>query len=109
MKNQIIQKFQSLETLKEKATRKKNPFFKPLDIKITFDGFKMSSLRCNSHVHEIILPKNMYGCPLKLLLGFLKNMFVAINENIHAQLGMNVKIHHHHMKYFKLNYSIFFT
>jgi hypothetical protein len=78
MKNQIIQKFQSVETLKEKAIRKKDSFFKPLDIKITFNGFKMSSLRCNSHVQEIILPKNMYGCPLKLLLGFLKIKFMYV-------------------------------
>jgi len=35
-----------------------------------FNGFKMSNFRCRSHEHEIILPKNMFGCPLKLILGF---------------------------------------
>ncbi len=30
----------------------------------------MSSFRCWSHVQEIILPKNMSGYPLKLILGF---------------------------------------
>jgi hypothetical protein len=34
------------------------------------NGFKMFSFRCRSHVKEIILPKNMFGCPLKLILGF---------------------------------------
>jgi hypothetical protein len=37
-----------------------------------FNGFKMSSFRCKSHVQEIILLKNMFSCPLKLILGFLK-------------------------------------
>jgi hypothetical protein len=35
-----------------------------------FDDFKMSSFRCRSHVQEINMPKNMFGCPLKLILGF---------------------------------------
>jgi hypothetical protein len=35
-----------------------------------FNGFKMSNFRSRSHVQEIILPKNMFGCPLKLILGF---------------------------------------
>jgi hypothetical protein len=30
----------------------------------------MSSFRCRSHVQEIILPKNMFGYPLKLILRF---------------------------------------
>jgi hypothetical protein len=37
-----------------------------------FNGFKMSSFRCKSHLKEINMPKNMFGCPLKLILGFLK-------------------------------------
>ncbi len=32
----------------------------------------MSSFRCKSHVQEIILPKNMFGCPLKPMLGFFR-------------------------------------
>jgi hypothetical protein len=35
-----------------------------------FNGFKMSSSRCRSHVQDINMPKNMFGCPLKLILGF---------------------------------------
>jgi hypothetical protein len=31
-----------------------------------------------SHVHEIILPKNMFGCPLKLILGVFA--FLTINQ-----------------------------
>jgi hypothetical protein len=34
------------------------------------NGFKMSSFRCRSHVQDIILPKNMFGCPLKLILRY---------------------------------------
>jgi hypothetical protein len=36
-----------------------------------FNGFKMFCFRCKSHVQEInFLPKNMFGCPLKFILGF---------------------------------------
>jgi len=72
-----------------------------------FNRLKMSSLKFKSHVHEIISPKNMFGCPLKLILGFFS--FLVINQNIHAQLCMNVKTHRHHMNYFKLDYSIILT
>jgi hypothetical protein len=72
MKNQIIQNFLSLEILKERAARH---FFKPFDKKIMFNGFKMSSFRCMSHLQDI----NMFGCPLKLwdFLGFFA--FLALN------------------------------
>jgi hypothetical protein len=50
MKNQIIQKFQSLEILKERATRQRVHFFNYLIKKIVFNGFKMFSFRCKSHV-----------------------------------------------------------
>jgi hypothetical protein len=47
-----------------------------------FNGSKMFSFRVKSHVHEIILPKNMFDCPLKLILIFF--VFLAININIHT-------------------------
>jgi hypothetical protein len=68
-----------------------------------FNGFKMISFKCISHAREIIFPKNMFGCPLKF--NFFK--ILAINQNIDTQLYMFVKNHHHHMNYFKLDYSIF--
>jgi len=39
-------------------------------------------------VEEIILPKNMIGCPLKFNLGFFRtSVFLAtINQNIYTQL-----------------------
>jgi hypothetical protein len=75
-----------------------------------FNGFKMFSSRCKSHVQEIFLQKNMFSCPLKLILEFLGFFaFLTINQNIHTQLCMNVKTHHRHMNYLKLNYSIFLT
>jgi len=35
-----------------------------------FNGFKMFNFRCKSYVQEIILPKNLFGYPLKLVLRF---------------------------------------
>jgi hypothetical protein len=70
-------------------------------------GSKCLGFRHKSYVEKIILPKNMFGCPLKLNLGF--SMFLTINQNINTQLCVNVKIHHYHMNDLKLNYSIFFT
>jgi len=35
-----------------------------------FNEFKMFTFKCKSHVQEVTLPKNMFGCPLKLILGF---------------------------------------
>jgi hypothetical protein len=74
-----------------------------------FNGLKMSNFKNRSHVQEIILIKNMFGCPSKHI--FKKFgifcVFGCKPFNIHTQLCMNVKTHHHHMNYFKLNYSIF--
>ncbi len=42
-----------------------------------FNGFKMSSFRCKSHVKEINMPKNMFGCPLKLILGFFGTFYIS--------------------------------
>jgi hypothetical protein len=43
-----------------------------------FNGFKMSSFRCRSHVQEINMPKNMFGCPLKFILEFFKIFYIGI-------------------------------
>jgi hypothetical protein len=100
MKNQIIQKFQSFEILKEKVARQKTMASKCLAL----GPIHMCA-------QEIILPKTMFGYPLKLnleILGFFT--FLAINQNyIQTQLCMHVESHHHHMNYLKLNYSIFYT
>jgi hypothetical protein len=50
MKNQIKQKFRNLEILNERATRQRIHFFYKFDKKIMFNGFKMSSYRCMSHL-----------------------------------------------------------
>ncbi len=50
MKNQIIQKSQSLQIFKEKVTREFFFFEKPFEFFFMFNGFKMSSLRCRLHV-----------------------------------------------------------
>jgi hypothetical protein len=77
MQNQIIQRFQNVEILKEMATTQKNSFLKPFEKKIMFNVFKMFSFKCKSHVQEIILPKNMFGTsPLKLILGFLEIFYI---------------------------------
>jgi hypothetical protein len=74
MKSQKFQKFQSLEILKERATRQRIHLKNNL-IKKTFNGFKMSSFKCMSHVQEINMPKNMFDCPFKLILGLFKIFF----------------------------------
>jgi hypothetical protein len=105
MTNQIIQKISKSWNFERKGFNAKNSLLKPFGKKIMFNGFKMSSFRCK-HVHEIILLKNTFGYPLKLILGFY--MFLAINQNIDTQLiCMNVKTHHHDMNYLKLDYSNF--
>jgi hypothetical protein len=82
----------SLDELDEKPNYTKNPkswnfegknskendlFFKPLNKKIMFNGFKISSLRCRSHVWEISLPKNMFVYPLKFTLGISRKFWVS--------------------------------
>jgi len=44
---------------------------------------------CEGNKHA---QKNMFGCPLKLILGIFA--FMALNKNIHTQLCMIVKNHH---------------
>jgi hypothetical protein len=100
MKNQIIQQCQILKFWK-KGLQGKGFFFLTIWQKNMWNGFKMSSFRCKSHVQEIILPKNMFSCPFKLILGFF--VFLAINQNICTQLCMNMKTHHYHMSYLKLD------
>ncbi len=50
MKNKIIQKFQSSKNFKRKDCKEKDSFFKPSDKIVMFNGFKMFSFRCKSHV-----------------------------------------------------------
>ncbi len=69
MKNQIVQKCQSLEILKERVTRERTHFFNHLIKKVCSMGSKCLVLGVG-HMCRIILPKNMFGCPLKLILGF---------------------------------------
>jgi hypothetical protein len=82
-----IQKFQNLKILKEKATRQRIHFLNHLKKKL-FNGFKISSFKCKKY----IFPKTMFGCPLKLILGIFG--LLALNQNMHTQLCMNVKNHH---------------
>jgi hypothetical protein len=68
MKNHTkISKFLKFEGKGYKAN---DSFKKSFDKKIIFNGFKMFNFRCKSHVHEIILLKNMFDFLLKLILGF---------------------------------------
>jgi hypothetical protein len=78
-KNWIIQKFQNLKILKEKAARQRTHFFNHL-IKIMFNGFKMSNFKCKSHMKEINLSKNMFSYPLKLILGFFEIFYIFDNK-----------------------------
>jgi hypothetical protein len=62
----------------EKDCKAKDSFKKPFDKKNMFNGFKMFNFKCKSHVKETILPKNMFGSPLKLILRFYKIFCVFI-------------------------------
>jgi hypothetical protein len=62
----------------------------------------MISSKCKSHVHEIILLKNMFCYPLKFIMGF--SLVWVIKKNIDTQLCMYLKIHHYDMNY--LNWTI---
>jgi hypothetical protein len=104
MKNQILQNFQSREILKERATRQRIHFFNHLTKILCSMDSKCLRFRHKSYVEKIIIPKNMFGCPLKLILRFF--MFLTINQNINTQLCVNVKTHHHHMN--DLNWTIQF-
>ncbi len=72
IKNQILQKYESFEILKERVVKQRAQFFLAFDKIIMFNGFKMSNFKCRSHVQEIILLKNMFSCPLTFILGFLR-------------------------------------
>jgi len=106
MKNQIIQKFQSFEILKERAANK-DSLFEKFDKTIIFNRFKVFNFRCRSHVQEVSLPKNMFLLYIETHFGIF--IFLVVNQNIYTQLCMNVKTHHRHMNYFNLNNSIFLT
>ncbi len=68
----------------------------------------MFSFRCRSHVQEKILSKNMFNCPLKLIYGISRNFCIFYYKPKYCmQLCINVKTHHQHMNYLKLDYSIF--
>jgi hypothetical protein len=58
-----------------KGYKEKDSFKKRFDKKIMFNGFKMFTFSCKSHVQEIIL-LNMFGCPLKFILGISRNFWV---------------------------------
>ncbi len=103
--NQIIQNFQSLKILKERVVRQRIFLYNIWKI-IMFNGFKMSSFRCRSHVQEIIFPRNMLVVQRNSFLDFFGIFCVyGYKQNINT----HVKNHHFHMNYFKLHYSIILT
>jgi hypothetical protein len=58
-----------------------------------FNGFKISSFRCRSHLHEIILPKKCFVVHWNSFWEFLGVFgFMAINQHIETHLCMNVTI-----------------
>jgi hypothetical protein len=60
-------KISSFEILKEMFAKQSIHFFNHLAKQMCSMGSKCLAL--GAHVEEIILPKNMFGCPLKLTLG----------------------------------------
>jgi hypothetical protein len=62
--------------LERKGCKAEDIFFKPFDKTIVFNGFKMFSFMCKSHLQEIILSKNMFDYSLKLILRVFKTFYV---------------------------------
>jgi len=72
MKNQNAQKCQNF---KKRVVRQRTHFLNHLTKKICSMGSKC--FRCRSHVQEIILPKNMFSCPLKFILGCFGIFYIS--------------------------------
>jgi hypothetical protein len=101
-------KIQSLEILEERVVMQRIQIFNHLTKTIMFDGFKTFSFKCKSHVQEIILPKNMFGYPLKLILKFYGIFYVyGYKPKYSYTLMYECENSHHHMNYLKLDYSNF--
>ncbi len=94
MKNQIIQKFQSFEILKERVLRQRTHLKNHLINFFIFNGLKMFNFKCKSHVQEINMPKNMFGCLLKLILGFFGIFCIFCIKLKYSYTIMYVKNHH---------------
>jgi hypothetical protein len=80
MKNQIKQKFQSFEILKEKGYKAKDSFSWPFGKNIMFNGFKMSNFKCKSHVKEIILSKTSLVVYWNSFWGFSRIFYIFGNK-----------------------------
>jgi hypothetical protein len=61
----------------KKRCKAKNSFYKPFDEKNMFNAFIMFNFRCRSHVHEILLLKSMFVCPLKQILEFFGIFYIS--------------------------------
>ncbi len=74
-KTKLYKNFKVLKFWKKMTARKMTHFF-TIWQKTMFNRFKISNLKCRSCVEEIILPKNMFGCPLKFTLGISRNFCI---------------------------------
>ncbi len=83
-----------------KGCKAKNSFKNHLTKKLCSMDSKYLTLGAGHCVRNNLAKKHVW-CPLKLILGIFT--FLVINQNIHTELCMNVKIHHCHMNYFKLD------
>ncbi len=108
MKNQIIRKFLSLEILKERSARKRIHFFDHLT-KNYVQWVQNVQLQVQITCVKNNLAKKHVWLSIEIHFGIFWGFFafLSINQNIRTQLCMNVKIHHYHMNYFKLEYLIF--
>jgi hypothetical protein len=80
-----MSKFQNFE---RKGCKGKDSFFLPFDKKYIINGCKMFSFKCKSHVQEIILPKNMFGCHLNSFWDFL-HFWLQNKIFIHNYVGVS--------------------
>jgi len=91
-----------------KGCKEKDPFFLTIWQKKCSMGSKCLAWGVGHMCKEKSCQKTCLVVHWNSFLEFLKKItFLVVNQNIHTQLHLNVKTHHQHMNYFKLENSIF--
>jgi hypothetical protein len=103
MKNQIISKFQRFEFLNQKDSKGNYSFFLTFGNLVIFIRIKIYSSKCRTHVKEIIMQKNTFGCSSKLILTF-SNFFHVTNYQCTIMYASEKSPSPHELSYIYLNF-----
>ncbi len=75
-----------------------------------FNGLKMFNFGCRSHVKEINMPKNMFDCPLNVILGFSRIFYIfGIKLKYSYTIMYDCQISQSTHDYLLFDYSNFLT